>query len=529
MNCSVLDCGAVVHGDRDAVVGDVAREVRAHHREAGQAESRAAHARHPTHEARQRLVSRLATDRADRHDGAGGLWRCPRQRSIRGETVLVSQSTGGANASGVDVVNLSSNGRCAVFASNDPALPQANGSAQIYLRDTEANTTTLISKGAGDAAGDGESRNPVITPDCRYVAWDSVATNLRDRADPAPRLPPRSEYRHERADQPGRRRGRRDPGLTGAFVPRMSADGNVVAFATRAKNLSSEDTDGNIHTDVFVRIVSTDHTELVSRTFTDAGITRPAGRRLLHVDLRRRALRRVRHRGGERHRRGRELRRRRGRARPRRRHDDARQPGDGRQRRAGRLPLLTPAALGRRLEGRVRDAVPTTSARSRPRTRRRPCIASTSTSATSPPAPRCSPAARTEPAARPATPTPAASPGSRSPTTAPRSCSTRRRRTSAPPPRSGHLPVVPAQPRDEHHPDGGGRRGELVVAGDQRRRDARGVLHRPGLVAGDTDGQLDIYLHRYVPGGGAPPTPTPTPTPDRRAGPAAAASADRRR
>ena len=72
-----------------------------------------------------------------------------------GETVLVSQSTGGANASGYDVVNLSSNGRCAVFGSDDPALPQANGSQQIYLRDTEANTTTLVSKGVGDAAGNG--------------------------------------------------------------------------------------------------------------------------------------------------------------------------------------------------------------------------------------------------------------------------------------------------------------------------------------------------------------------------------------
>ena len=38
-----LGRGAVVHRDRDVVVGDVAREVGAHHREAGEAESRAAH------------------------------------------------------------------------------------------------------------------------------------------------------------------------------------------------------------------------------------------------------------------------------------------------------------------------------------------------------------------------------------------------------------------------------------------------------------------------------------------------------
>ena len=34
-----------------------------------------------------------------------------------------------------------------------------------------------------------------------------------------------------------------------------------------------------------------------------------------------------------------------------------------------------------------------------------------------------------------------------------------------------------------------------------------------GLVAGDTDGQLDVYLHRYVPRTGAA---VPTPTPDAR-------------
>ncbi len=194
-----------------------------------------------------------------------------------GETVLVSQSTGGANASSYDVVNLSSNGRCAVFGSNDPALPQANGKQQIYLRDTEADTTTLVSKGVGDAAGDDESSNPVITPDCRYVVWDSEATNLV-----TPAQTQRLVYRRDlmtgtnvlisRADGPG--------GAipdAGAFKPRMSADGNVIAFATRAKNLSNEDSDGNLNTDVFVRVVGTDHTELVSRTFTDAGITGSQG------------------------------------------------------------------------------------------------------------------------------------------------------------------------------------------------------------------------------------------------------------
>jgi Tol biopolymer transport system component len=190
-----------------------------------------------------------------------------------GETVLVTQATDGTNASGVDNVNLSKDGQCAVFTSSDAALPQANGSDQVYLRDTEAGTTTLISKGPGDVAGDGDSRGPVITPDCRYVAWDSEATNLVATAQTQRLVYTRDlDAGTNVLISRGDGAGGAIPDSTGAFAPRMSADGNVIAFATRAKNLSSEDSDGNLHTDVFVRVVSTDTTELVSRTFTDAGI-----------------------------------------------------------------------------------------------------------------------------------------------------------------------------------------------------------------------------------------------------------------
>ncbi len=190
-----------------------------------------------------------------------------------GQTVLVTQTTGGVNASGVDNVNLSEDGRCAVFTSSDAALPQANGSDQVYLRDTEAGTTTLVSKGPGDVAGDADSLNPVITPDCRYVAWDSFAHNLVATAQ-TERLVYRRDLQTGTNVLVSRANGA--GGATadspGAGVPRISADGNVIAFTSRAKNLSSEDSDGNLHTDVFVRVVSTDTTELVSRTFTDAPI-----------------------------------------------------------------------------------------------------------------------------------------------------------------------------------------------------------------------------------------------------------------
>jgi len=74
--------------------------------------------------------------------------------------------------------DLSADARCVVFPSVAGTLPGANGFAQIYLRDTVAKTTTLVSQTPGGQGGDGDSRFPSITPDCRYVAWDSEATNL---------------------------------------------------------------------------------------------------------------------------------------------------------------------------------------------------------------------------------------------------------------------------------------------------------------------------------------------------------------
>ena len=60
--------------------------------------------------------------------------------------MLVTQTNGAADASGIDVVNLSSDGRCAVFSSSAQP-PAGERVSQIYLRDTAANTTTLVSKG----------------------------------------------------------------------------------------------------------------------------------------------------------------------------------------------------------------------------------------------------------------------------------------------------------------------------------------------------------------------------------------------
>ena len=89
------------------------------------------------------------------------------------------------------------------------------------------------------------------------------------------------------------------PDSTGAFVPRMSADGNVVAFtSTRHEPVGRGHRRQQLQGRVRPR-GEHEHDRARVPHVHGRRHQRPAGRRLLHVDLRRRALRRVRRRRGE--------------------------------------------------------------------------------------------------------------------------------------------------------------------------------------------------------------------------------------
>ena len=299
MNCSVLDCGAVVHRDRDVVVGDVAREVGAHHREAGQAESRAAHARRTYSRSAQRLVSRLATDRADRHDGPGARRGACVQRSIRARPCSSRRRPTGPNASRLSTSSTSrrtGGARCSP-PSDAVAAGRERLGADLPARHRGEHDDARSARAPATRAGNGDSRDPVITPDCRYVAWDSVRHEPGRATAQTQRLVYRRDLQTGTNVLISRASGAAARSrTTGAFVPRMSADGNVVAFTSRATNLSDDDTHRNYRR---VR-PRREHEHDRARVPHVHGRRhqRLAGRRLLHVDLRRRALRRVRRRRG---------------------------------------------------------------------------------------------------------------------------------------------------------------------------------------------------------------------------------------
>lgn len=98
-------------------------------------------------------------------------------------TTLVSQATGVAVAVGNGASSnptISADGRFVAFTSlaTTLALTPGGSGAQIFLRDTQTNTTSLVSQDAAGNAGNGASSHPTISADGGFVAFSSVSTNL---------------------------------------------------------------------------------------------------------------------------------------------------------------------------------------------------------------------------------------------------------------------------------------------------------------------------------------------------------------
>ena len=96
-------------------------------------------------------------------------------------TTLVSANLNGAGGNDDSLYGqVSTNGRYVVFQSSasDLVAGDTNGVSDIFVRDVIAGTNILASVASDGSPADGASTDPVITPDGRYVAFISAATNL---------------------------------------------------------------------------------------------------------------------------------------------------------------------------------------------------------------------------------------------------------------------------------------------------------------------------------------------------------------
>jgi Tol biopolymer transport system component len=176
---------------------------------------------------------------------------------------------------------LSANGSRVSFEAFGSNLPDANGFAQIYLRDLEKGKTFLVSRadGADGAAGvcGGalcDSQFAVISDDGQRVAFTSFADNLDSAAVTSVagiRYP--NVYLRDLGNNQTQLVSR-DDGASGAGADfdsdsaAISGDGRYVAFRSRALNLREPfDTpeDGAAGFQVFVRDLQTQQTIGVSR------------------------------------------------------------------------------------------------------------------------------------------------------------------------------------------------------------------------------------------------------------------------
>lgn len=183
-----------------------------------------------------------------------------------GKTERISVATNGAQAQYPSQrPRISADGRYVVFDSFAPNLVpgDTNGLTDVFLRDRQTQTTVRISVGASGQQANGSSYWASISPDGRYVAYTSDATNLTAAntggyAD---------VYLLDRQTGSLTLVSKSAAGTVGdgnSQTPVVSADGRYVAFESQADNLVTGDTNGAM--DVFVKDMTTGAVQLVSVT-----------------------------------------------------------------------------------------------------------------------------------------------------------------------------------------------------------------------------------------------------------------------
>lgn len=176
---------------------------------------------------------------------------------LTGATIIASLSSSGAAGFGVSAyADVSADGWFVTFANEGDTLApgDANGTFDVYVRDTLTGTTTRVSVDDAGAAANGIAGGGVgavaISADGRFVAFDAEASNLV-AGDANQTL---DVFVHDRAAGTtvcASVATSGAPSNGGSFLPAISADGRYVAFASAGTDLAAGDTNGSA--DIFVR------------------------------------------------------------------------------------------------------------------------------------------------------------------------------------------------------------------------------------------------------------------------------------
>lgn len=199
-----------------------------------------------------------------------GAWDIFLKNVQTGAIARVSTDSGGLEGAGNSTQpSLSGDGRYVAFQSDAVlAASDANGMQDVYVKDLQTGTVILASSDELGGAGSLASSSPVISTSGRYVVFVSGASNLVAldgnglsdvfRKDLQTGAIVRLSLSGSGAEALG----------GGSFSPSISADGNLVAFASLASNLVSDD--GNHRADIWVKNASTGGLTTVSSNYFQA-------------------------------------------------------------------------------------------------------------------------------------------------------------------------------------------------------------------------------------------------------------------
>ncbi|KKK94169.1 hypothetical protein LCGC14_2685540, partial [marine sediment metagenome] len=170
--------------------------------------------------------------------------------AFAGTTELVSVSSTGEQGDRMSrTPSISADGRFVAFESWSTNLVASdiNGQTDIFIHDRITDAMEIVSISNTGEHGNGQSREPSISADSRFVAFGSNSSNL------SPGISGTQIYVHDRelgttiavsVNEAG------NQGNGSSRRPSISGDGRLIAFESRSNNLVQNDT--NKKSDVFV-------------------------------------------------------------------------------------------------------------------------------------------------------------------------------------------------------------------------------------------------------------------------------------
>ena len=159
--------------------------------------------------------------------------------------------------------HISANGKYIVFASRATNLVSSdtNGEDDIFFVDMDTPTIVELISVTGSTQANGASSKPAVSATGQFVAFDSIATNLDVSNNGLSQI-----YRRDRTTPAtvlvSINNGGSNGGNNGSEFPDISADGNLITFQSTATDLLASPTSTLSH--IFLRDISSSTTTQVS-------------------------------------------------------------------------------------------------------------------------------------------------------------------------------------------------------------------------------------------------------------------------